>query len=215
MPIRLLLLAITIWGLARLFAGYKRPPAGTRVLARHEWALVEAASDAMFPAGGAIPPSGREAGVPAYVDGYVAAVPGTVRLLMRALFLLVEHATLLWPAPGRGGRRRFSKLTVEQRVAVLEGWRTSRLFLRRLVFTSLRSILCMGYLADPAVLRHLGLAPYEIEPVVCEADLLYPPIGAPRSAIRHTATTPPSDGTPIDLDGPLHPAYRETREAAS
>jgi len=215
MPVRLLLLAAlvatAVWGFRRLLLGYAVLPAATQVLCRREWALVDGVSEAMFPAGGAIPPSGREAGVNEFVDRYVAGVPAGVRLLMRMLFLLVEQATLFFPAPGPGGRRRFSALEVEQRVAVLEGWRTSSLFLRRLVFTSLRAILCMGYLADPQVLRHLGVAPYDIERVVLEPDLLYPPVGQPRSAIRFREAdlTPPSDGTPLDLDGPLHPDYRE------
>jgi len=208
---RILLLAavlvLLVWGLRRLFAGYGRRPEARKLHAR-EWALVEAVSDAMFPTGGAIPPSGREAGVPAYVDGYVARVPTGIGRLMRMLFLLVEQATLFFPAPGRGGRRRFSDLTVDQRIAALEGWRTSRLFPRRLVFTSLRAILCMGYLADPAVLRRLDLAPWDLEPPVSEADLLYPPVGRTRAAIRPTETTPPSDGTPLAIDAPIHPDYR-------
>jgi hypothetical protein len=214
MPIRLLLaavlLAIAVWGLRRLFGGYGATLAPGPVLSRRERAFVDAASEAMFPAGGEIPTSGQEARVTDYVERYVERVPPRIRLLMRLLFLLVEQATLFFSAPGPGGRRRFSSLPVEQRMAALEGWRTSRLFPRRIVFTSLRAILCMGYLADPAVLRHLGVAPYEIAPVVLEPDLLYPPVGRPRSAIRWTRAdlTPPSAGAPIPLDAPLHPDYR-------
>jgi hypothetical protein len=167
----------------------------------------------MFPEGGAIPESGSDAGVPEFVDRYVGSVPSRVRRLMRLLFFLVEHATLVSWAPPPRGWRRFSSLGHEQRVAALEGWRASRLFPRRLVFTSLRAILTMGYFADPAVLRRLRLAPYALATPVSEADLLYPPIGEPRSAIRYTPEdlTPPSDGAPLDLDGPLHPAYRDER----
>jgi hypothetical protein len=94
-------------------------------------------------------------------------------------------------------------------VAALEGWRTSRFFARRVVFTSLRAILTMGYIAHPPVLRELGLAPYAIETPVCHADLLYPPVGAPREAVPYGPEdlTPPSDGTPLRLDGPLHRDY--------
>lgn len=219
MLLRLLLLAAVIWGIRRLFFGYPGPGAAgpTRVLTRPERALVVAAADAMFPRGGAIPPSASQAGVPEYVDAYVGRVPGPIRLLMRLLFLLVEHATLFFPAPGGGGRRRFSSLSESQRQAALEGWRTSSLFPRRLVFTSLRAILCMAYLADPAVLRRLDLAPPEIDTPVLEPDLLYPPAGRPRSAIRHGPEdrTPPSDGTPIPDDAPLHPAYRERPSAGA
>lgn len=214
MPIRVLLLAalaaVALWGLRRLFAGYDAPEPRTTLAAR-EWAFVAAASDAVLPAGGAIGPSGSEAGVPAYVDRYVGNVPPSMRLLMRMLFLLVEQATLFLPASGPGGRRRFSDLSTEQRVAALERWQKSRFYPMRLVFASLRAILGMGYLADATVLRSLGLAPWDIEPPVAPADLLYPPIGRPRSEIRHHATTPPSDGTPMRIGGPIHPAYRGDR----
>ena len=75
--------------------------------------------------------------------------------------------------------------------------------------TSLRALITMGYFAHPPLLRQLRLAPLAVETPVCEADLLYPPIGAAPSDIVHTTDdlTPPSDGTPIDIDGPLHPRY--------
>jgi hypothetical protein len=195
----------------RVFLGYADPRRGA--LAPREVALVAAASEALFPAGGPIPESGLDADVPGFVARYVAAVPPRMRLLMRLLFLLIEHATLVFPAPPPGGRRRFSSLSQAQRVASLDGWRRSPLFPRRLVFTSLRAMLSMGYFASPAVLRRLRLAPLDVETPVLQADLLYPPIGQPRSEIRWNGAdlTPPSDGRPLDLAGPLHPAYREVR----
>lgn len=194
----------------RIFAGY--PPApGFRVLARREVAFLDAAGDAMYPPGGALPTSGSEARISRSLDGYLEIVPPRMRRLMRLLFLLMEHATLVYGAPAPRGRRRFSSLSPAQREAVLEGWRGSSLFARRLVFTSLRALLTNAYVADPAVLRHLGLTPFAIETPVCEADLLFPPIGKPKRAIRHAATTAPSAGTPLDLAGPRHPAYRESQ----
>jgi hypothetical protein len=207
-------LAVLVAGILlawRLFARYPRiDPARFRVLAPREAAFLEAASEALFPRGGELAVSGSEAGIPAWVDGYVALQPARGRLLMRLLFCLVEQATLVFAAPGRGGRRRFSSLDPAQRVAVLEAWQRSRFFARRLVFTSLRAILTMGYFAHPAVLRGLGLAPYRVDAPVAEADLLYPPIGKPLTAIRFARAdlTPPSDGTPL-LGAPLHPDYAE------
>jgi hypothetical protein len=199
------------YGMVRLFAGY--PPVGSsyQALSRREVAMIRAAADAMYPRGGEVPTSGSEAGIPAYTDRYLAILPGRLRVLMRMLFLLVEHATLFFPAPGRMGFRRFSSLSAGQRAAVLEGWRTSGLVPRRLVFTSLRAILTMGYFADPAVARRLGLAPRAIEAPVCHADLLYPRIAEHPDTIQwtHDDLTPPSDGTPIDPDGPLHPLFEE------
>ena len=83
------------------------------------------------------------------------------------------------PAGTAGGASRRSSPSAAG--AVLEGWRTSRWFLRRLVFTSLRAIVTQGYFADAAVLRALGLAPLAIEAPVTAADTLYPPIGRPKS----------------------------------
>jgi hypothetical protein len=208
----LLAFAPLAYALVRIFGGYAAPRRPAAVLSRRELGFLDAAADTLFPPGGAIPLSGREAGVPAYVDRYVEAVPRRMRLLMRLLFFLVEHATVFFPAPGGifgGGMRRFSALDQARREAALAGWQKSGLFPRRLVFTSLRAILTMGFFASPPVLRALRLAPLAIETPVCEADLLYPRIGARPESIRFTAAslTPPSDGTPLDLDGPLHAGY--------
>jgi len=118
---------------------------------------------------------------------------------------------MVLPAPGPGGRRRFSSLPLEARQEALEGWRTSSLFPRRLVFTSLRAILTMGYFADPRVLRSLGLAPFDVKTPVCEADLLYPPVGEGPEAIRFRPEDVDWTGEtrPLGPRGPVHPAYAE------
>ena len=197
--------------LRRIFGGY--PPAGARYLylSRREVAFLNAAGDTTFPRGGGIPASGSDADVAGYTDRWLALLPSRIRWQMRGLFLLVEHGTLLSPAPGWAGWRRFSSLSHAQRIAALDGWRTSRHFPRRALFIALRAILTMGYFAHPPVLRALRLAPLAIPTPVCEADLLYPPVGRPREEIRFGPAdlTPPSDGTPVDLDGPLHPAWAE------
>ena len=201
----------------RILAGYPGPANAVEGLSRREAALVAAAAEALFPRGGSVPPSGLEAGVPAWCGRWLAALPAGTRFLVRCLFALVEHATLLFPAQGWDGFRRFSALDAERRGQVLEGWRTSRWFPRRLVFTSLRAIVTQGYFADAAVLRALRLAPFAIEPPVTAADALYPPIGQPRSSVRfrpeQVEVQGPLDrspaGAPLDLAGPLHPDYAE------
>jgi hypothetical protein len=206
-------ISLLLW--VRVFRGY--PPAPSGALAPREMALVSAASETLFPGGGPIGPSGSEAGIPGYAARYVTVVPAPTRALMRALFALVEQGTLLFPAPGRGGFRRFSSLDIPQREAVLEGWRTSRLFPRRLVFTSLRAILTMGYFADPRVLTALSLQPRAIVPPVTTADALYPPIGLGPEAIRHRPedvtvhrpTDRPPAGVPLDPHGPVHPHFAQ------
>jgi hypothetical protein len=192
----------------RIFVGYPRPARPHRVLARREVAVVASVAEAMYPPGGAIEASGIDADLPGYVDRLMLASHPRTRLLLHLLFFLIEHATLIFPGPGRGGRRRYSSLDFDSRVAVLDGWANSGLFARRLVFTSLRALLTMGYFAHPPVLQQLGLAPLAIESVVCEADLLFPPIGGRPEMIPYTRDDlRASSGIPLELDAPLHPDY--------
>ncbi|MBW2240890.1 MAG: gluconate 2-dehydrogenase subunit 3 family protein [Deltaproteobacteria bacterium] len=198
------------WAVWRVFGGYPQAKEPSLALTARELAFLVAVADATYPEGGPVPPSGTQAGIPAWADRYVASVPRTVGILMRLLFFLMEHATLFFAAPGRGGRRRFSSLSSEQQGAVLEDWRTSSWFPRRLVFSSLRAILTMGFFSDPVVLRALHLAAKQIESPVVEADLLYPAIGAHRSTIAYGPEdlVAPS-GIPLAADAPLHPDHAE------
>jgi len=210
------LLALLLLGIAgaRVFLGYPRPEAPTEALSRREMATLAAVSEALFPAGGAVAPSGADAGVADYIDRLVAASQPQQRRLMRALFFLIEHATLFFPAPGGlSGLRRFSSLDSEQRVAVVESWQRSNLLLRRIVFTSLRALCTLGYLADPTVLRALQLAPYAVDTPIVEADLLYPRIGEPSDSVRLTRRDLSGDraAPPLDLAGPLLQGYSEER----
>jgi hypothetical protein len=206
-----LVLGYAVW---RVALGYPSLRRSYGALTRGEVAFVSAAGEAMYPAGGAIASSGLDADLPDYVDRFLRASAPRIRLLLHLLFHLVEHATVFFPAPGRAGLRRFSALDAEQRVAVLDGWADSSLFARRLVFTSLRAVLTMGYFAHPPVLRELGLAPLAIDTPICEADLLYPRIGEHPATIGLTRAelTPPSDGIPLALDGALRPGFAEPRE---
>lgn len=180
MGIWLLAALLLLWIGLRVFGGYRPLPPAVVTLTRREYAFVAAAADATFPRGGPIEPSGCDAGVPRYVDRYLAVVPARMRRLMRLLFFLLEHAPLFFPPGGPSGLRRFSKLSPSAQVAYLEGWQRSRFFPRRLVFTSLRSILTLGYLSDPEVQQALSLTPQEIDTPVCEADGLWPRIGESR-----------------------------------
>jgi hypothetical protein len=208
------MLALALLGAlaARVLIGYPRPARPAQILSRAELAILEAAAETLLPPGGHIPISGGEARVPEYIDRLVAASPPRQRGLMRALFFLIEHATLVFPAPGGiSGLRRFTKLRPDQRVAVIEGWHSSRLFPRRLVFTALRSLCTIGYLAAPAVLRALELAPYAIDTPIVEADLLYPRIGHSRASIALTPAdlSAPGHAPPLDRDTPLLRGYAE------
>jgi hypothetical protein len=184
----------------RLRLGYPRPRTPHQILSRGEAAFLDAAAATFFPAGGAMALSGLEADLPARTDRYLTSLPERQRGLIRALLLLFEHATLVFPASGFGGFRRFSSLAPAERLEVLESWAGSRLYLRRTGFTALKAVLLMAYFGHPECLRQLGLSPWEMPEALCEADLLYPPmIGEPpsRSGLAPADVTPPSDGTPL------------------
>jgi hypothetical protein len=198
------------WIALRIFAGYPVKNRRFRVLNRAEAAVLDSVAEAMFPPGGHIESSGRDADLPAYADRWMAVSQPRIRVLMHLLFFLIEHATVIFPAPGRRRRRRYSSLTLEQRIAVLEGWGKSRLHLRRRVFVSLRSIFTKGYFAHPPVLRQLRVAPFAIDSPVCEADLLFPPIGKLPADIRYTREDLSSpSGVPLTDADPLHPDFAE------
>ncbi len=204
-----LIAMIAAWAGFRLFGGYPAPEASLEVLAPREAAFLDAAAEAMFPAVDVLPISGREAELPRYVDRWLVLLPPRQKFLIRALLFLVEQATIFFPAPGPS-LRRFSSLSPPAREAWLRAWGESGLGLRRLVFTSLRAVLTMGYLGHPAVLRHVHLAPLEIKTPIGPSEWLYPRAGYPPSSIEYSEAdrTPPSDGTPLDLRGLLHPDYR-------
>ena len=213
----ILIVVAALWAARRIFFAYPKPRDRYQVIAAREAAFLDAVAETTFPAGGSIPISGRDADTTARLDGMLTALPARQRGLIRALFLLVEQATLFFPAPGAGGFRRFSALRAEQRAAVLRGWLESRFFVRQLVFGALRALLTMAYLEHPGVARHLGLAHYDLESPICEADRLYPPIGKrpEENPLRTADLTSPSAGVPINLDGPLHPHYGDSNDRDS
>jgi len=204
----LLLACVIAYATWRLFLGYPRPPRSYSLLAAREVAFIDSAAAAVFPPGGGIPISGADAELPSYVDSYLGSLPAHLRRQVRAMLMLFEQATIFFPASGRGGRRRFSSLSSEQRVEVLQGWSGSSLFLRRLAFTALRAVLTMGYLGHPVAMRFVQMAPFDFPSPVCEADLLYPRIGEHPDTISKTeADLWASDGTTLAADGPVHPDY--------
>ncbi|MEJ7732485.1 MAG: hypothetical protein WKG00_25180 [Polyangiaceae bacterium] len=134
--------------------GYPPPslPAGAH-LNRREQALVAAAADALFPAGGPIAISGSGAGLVAYTDAYVGRMHAASRALIGLLFVFLEHAPWVFGPT----RRRFTRLSPAQRMAALARMATSPIYFRRVAFLSLRTILSMGYLAHPVVARRIGM----------------------------------------------------------
>lgn len=214
-----LLLVASLVGLVflvrRVITSYPPAPAGLAVLHRGEAAFVDAVAEVLFPTTAGLGHSGPEVQLPHYIDRHLAALPSAQRWQIRALFAAIEHGTLLLPGDEPGGRARFSSLGAASRVAILERLAHHERSGLRLAFTALRSVFVLGYLGHPANLQALGLAPFEIEPAVSDAELLFPRIGALPSSIRFDEAdrTDPTRLGPLDPNGPRHRAY--ARGAAS
>ncbi len=147
-----------------LFLGYPKKAVAGGFLTAKEQAIVAACADTLFPPGGPIPISGTQAGLVAYFDRYVARLPDGQGVLIRLLLWFVEHGPWVFgPRP-----TRFTSLLERDRLAVLEGMRTSPIYFRRIAFLSMRTILTMGYLAHPDVARAMRLRtdhdPFRREP---------------------------------------------------
>ena len=65
--------------------------------------------------------------------------------------------------------------------------------------------------AAPSAIHKMKFCMCAIAQQVCEADLLYPPIGKLPADIPYTREdlTESSDREPLSLDGPLHPDFAE------
>ena len=136
-----------------LFFGYPRPALDAKNLSAKEQAIVAAVADAMFPKGGAIPLSGTEAGLVGYMDRYIGRMPNPSRALCRLLFHFLEHGPWLFGPR----RKRFSRMSLDERLAALDDMRTSSIYFRRIAFLSMRTMLTMGYLANGDVARSMRI----------------------------------------------------------
>lgn len=135
-----------------LFLGYPDKVVSPSRLTGKEQAIIAAFADTLFPAGGPIPISGTEAGLVAYMDRYLERLPTQPAVLVRLLFQFIEHGPWLF-----GMKRRFTSLSHEERLEVLEGMRTSPIYFRRVACLSMRAMLTMGYLAHPEVARAMRM----------------------------------------------------------
>ena len=211
-----ILIALLIVGYRRFILSYPPAPPGLAVLHRGEAAFVDSAAEVLFSGGAGLSVEGIDAHLPHYVDRHLAALPAAKRLQIRALFRAFEHLTLFFPGDEPGGRRRFSKLSAASRVSVLAKLSSHSNAAVRLLFMALRAVLVLGYLGHPANLRDLGVAPFEIEPGVSDAELLFPRIGGLVTSIGFELDdrTDPAALGPLDANGPRHRAYaRSSRDS--
>ncbi len=119
-----------------------------------EQRIVAAASDAMFPRGGAIEQSGSDAGVLDYFEKMLAEMPPKNRALVRLLLAFIQLSPLVFffKAP-------FTWQRDDDRVATLEALSVSSIYFLRVTFQSLRALLSIAYLANDDVARQVGAVP--------------------------------------------------------
>ncbi len=132
------------------------PPAtlSNSVLNRMEQAFIQAAADAFFPPAGPIPVSGTTAGVLRYFEGYMERFHGQQRTLLRLLLVFSELSPLLFGPPFIP----FTRLSQAHRERFLDQASHSRIYFRRLAFTTLRAVMTMGYLNNDTVAQHIGFS---------------------------------------------------------
>jgi hypothetical protein len=123
------------------------------MLSGPEAKLVEAVADAFFPPAGPIPLSGCEAGVGPYFDRYLRRAQITPRVMMRLLLVFTELSPLVFGPR----RKRFTRLRQDERLRFLDEARSSRIYLRRVAFISLRALMTMAYLSNDEVAERMGM----------------------------------------------------------
>ena len=94
-------------------------------------------------------PSAADAKVVPYLERLVSRLPRRQRVLIRLLFVFIEHGSLLFGPV----RRRVSRQSIDERRVTFGGWERSDLYLRRVSFLSLRSLLTIAYFGDARVNR--------------------------------------------------------------
>lgn len=162
--------AVASYAAARgLFMGYPAKVVARGHLSGKEQAIVAACADAFFPKNGPIPISGTEANLVYYLDEYVAHLPSSQGVLIRLLLWFIEHG----PWAFGPMRIRFTSLPLAEQHRVLDGMRTSPIYFRRVAFLSMRTMLTMGYLAHPDVMRAMRLS-HSLDPFA-RSEVAEPP----------------------------------------
>ena len=127
------------------------PPApGMAVLAPDELRVVRALCEVWFPPG-VFAVDGLEAGVPEAVDEIALDIMEDISL---AGFLYVLRV-LEWSPLARWSRR-FSELSVTERVVVLDRWSETEVAPRRAAIDAVKAVLGIAYFRHPQVVEAMG-----------------------------------------------------------
>lgn len=122
-------------------AGFATPEQGAHVLDEEDSDRLMSIVERMVWTGEQAAPAPREIGTLAAIEGALATLDDSLVEELRLALRLVEY----WPVLMEWRFRRFRTLSPEAQDESLEGWRTSRIELRRRVFYALRNLALLGY----------------------------------------------------------------------
>lgn len=123
-------------------------------LTQREARILRAIAETLFPADDNGMPSVDEAEIIEYMDDLLVHLPRREALLIRGLLNLIEFQSLALSA---SSRRLFSQASVEDRLANLAGWESSRFPQRRNIFTAIRTLLLWAYADSQSMEKVIGM----------------------------------------------------------
>jgi hypothetical protein len=150
------LLATGLGGLAVLAFGSLLPTGcarygptsrSLRFLSRKEYAVVTQAAVRILGLG-----DDERERIGYFIDELLATLPPTSQSQARLMLRVVEHGTHLFDLKVK----RFTRLGPADQDAYLEGWMTSTLGARRIIFRALKTLAALGYYAQDASWEAIG-----------------------------------------------------------
>ncbi|HMV65939.1 MAG TPA: gluconate 2-dehydrogenase subunit 3 family protein, partial [Myxococcota bacterium] len=136
----------------------REPRRPLRALDARSFAVLAAVAERVAPGGpspnGAAFPSASDVMVPEKIDALLATCDPAMTGEVSQALLLLENALAGLVLDGRA--RAFTACDADEQEAILEGWRTSRLHLRRQVYKALRGLCASAYYASPEVYAAVG-----------------------------------------------------------
>jgi hypothetical protein len=125
----------------------REPRRALWALTPRDYSILAAIADRVGPANGAFP-AASDIEVPERIDDLLATLPGGVaRELSDALIVIEETVP---------GLSTFTGSSPEQQDAILDGWRTSRLETRRMIYKGVVGLISATYYASPEVWKAVG-----------------------------------------------------------
>ncbi|UCD83764.1 MAG: gluconate 2-dehydrogenase subunit 3 family protein [Deltaproteobacteria bacterium] len=125
------------------------------VLNTREYKILSALTDRFIPRGGAFALGALDVGVAEAIDRMVSNLDRTMQTGLRMLLLLIEYSTFIFTRRFKP----FTRLSPENQDKYLEGWESSRFYLRRFPITFLK-LMCMSiFYSDERVEKDVGYEP--------------------------------------------------------